>query len=221
MIHGRVPVAKSQARRLPRGAWKVLRGLFLMLAATLWSVERLPAGKLKSSGLRLLSSHIGALEHGLRCLLLLMRAPPAPQAKMPEGLPRRSHGARAPRRASKRFSLSLSALAKGFARYGRQAPALTPKKARVPAPSKPPRGPTASAPVADPAEALAARLTALRAVFADPAGHAARLSAILRAKGITLRAMKALVPAADLWTRMNHSPRVQDPALRAPLLNTS
>ena len=73
MIHGRVPVSNATSARAPRGAWKGLRALFLMLTAALWAAARLAPGSLKASSLRLLARHVGTLEHGLRCLLLLMR----------------------------------------------------------------------------------------------------------------------------------------------------
>lgn len=220
MIKGRVPLTQPCRARPPRGAWKLLRGLLLMLTGALWSVQHLAPGRMRASALRALARHIGALEHGLRCLLLLMRAAPAPQVKLPEGLARRQPRG-AGRRKSHRFSLSLSALAKGFGRKGREIPGLAPSRHVPPAASRPPRGPTASAPIADPAELLRARLTALRAVFADPRGHAAKLSAMLSARGFRLRALKALIPAAALWILMNHPARAEGIGLPAATPNTS
>lgn len=192
--------------------------MFLILMAGLSGVHRLAPGKLKTGALRVLARHIGALEHGLRCLLLLMRAAPAPSLKVPEGLARAP--SRRVRRRTPRFSLSLSALAEGFARHGHETSALKSSRAANPAPP-PPRGPTASAPLADPADALLARLEAMRAVFADPHGHAAKFAAILRGRGLALRALKSLIPAAALWILTNHTGPVARHALRAPAPNTS
>lgn len=222
MIQGRAPVSKATSARAPRGAWKGLRALFLMLTAALWTVACLAPGSLKAASLRLLARHTGALEHGLRCLLLLMRGAPQAGAKLPEGLARSS----APRRAGlkpPRFSLSLAALAKGFARNGHDVSALAPP--RNPAAAHCPRPlpfPTPPAlPPADPADLLKARLDALRAVFADPHGHAARLAANLLARGFCLRALKALIPAAALWCLTSHSAAALSHALPVPAPNTS
>lgn len=222
MIHGRVPVSNATSARAPRGGWKGLRVLFLMLTAALWAAARLAPGSLKASSLRLLARHVGALEHGLRCLLLLMRGAPPPAATVPEGLPRSS----APRRAglkAPRFSLSLAALAKGFARNGHDVSALAPARKSAAAPTpRPPLIPAAPAlPVIDPADLLKARLDALRAVFADPHGHAARLAANLHARGFCLRALKALIPAAALWCLTSHRAACHNHALPVPAPNTS
>lgn len=224
MIEGRPSHRKLKAIRAPEGYWKGLRRLYLILMAALWAAQRLVPGRLKRSALRALGRHIGALEHGLRCLLLLMRAAPAPSAKFPEGglRGRDSSCARAPRRKARRFSLSLSQLAKGFARNGQDCSALTaPRKAHTARHAPPPRGPTASAPIADPAEALMARLHALRAVFADPHAHAAKMTALLRGKGFALRALKAIIPAALIWHLTRHRASAPGKALPCPVPNTS
>lgn len=222
MIKGRVPVAKPLAARAPRGAWKGLRAIFLMLTAALWAACRLMPGPVKASSLRLLARHVGALEPGLRCLLLLMRGAPPPAATVLEGLPRSS----APRRAGlkpPRLSLSLAALAKGFARNGHDVSALVPARKSAAAPTpRPPLIPAAPAlPAIDPADLLKARLDALRAVFADPHGHAARLAANLAACGFRLRALKALIPAAALWRLTSHRAAPHNHALPVPAANTS
>ncbi|MGE6697815.1 hypothetical protein ACQKH5_09000 [Hyphomonas sp. NPDC076900] len=220
MIKGRVLLAQPCRAQPPRGAWKLLRGLLLMLTGALWSVQHLAPSRMRAGALRNLARHIGALEHGLRCLLLLMRAAPAPRVKLPEGLAR-CQPRRTGRRKSHRFSLSPGTLAKGFARHGREISGLAPKPCAPPPTSRPPRGPTASAPIADPADLLRARLAALRAVFADPHGHAAKLSAILSARGFRLRALKALIPAVALCVRMNHPARAEGIGLPATTPNTS
>ncbi|KCZ95436.1 hypothetical protein HHI_04750 [Hyphomonas hirschiana VP5] len=222
MIESRVPLAKSKTARAPRGAWKLLRGLFLMLMAAHWSAQHLAPGKLKTGALRALARHIGALEHGLRCLLILMRATPARPATLPAGLLARRAAPPRPRRKAARFALGLAQLANGFARYGHDTSALASiRKAPPPRPAPPPRGPTASAPMADPAEALRTRLEAMRAVFSDPQTHAAKLAARLRAKGLRLRGLKSLIPAAALWllTSYRAAPAVHARLLPAP--NTS
>ena len=222
MIHGRVPVSKATSACAPRGAWKGLRALFLMLTAALWAAARLAPGPLKASSLRLLARHVGALEHGLRCLLLLMRGAPKRSATVPEGLPQGT----TPRQMSgkpPRFSLSLTALARGFARNGHDITALAPARKEAAARNAPlPRGPSCiPAPAIDPSEQLRARLGALRAVFADPHGHSARLAANLLARGFRLRALKALIPAAALWCLTSHRVAGHSHALPVPAPNTS
>ena len=199
-----------------------MRRFFLMLMAAAWATQHLAPGRLKTGALRVLVGHMGALEHGLRCLLLLMRAAPAPPAKIPEGLGRATTPARATRRKSPRFSLGLAQLAKGFARHGHDVSALlSTRKACAAHAARPPRGPTASAPIADPAEALLARLQAIRAVLADPHAHAAKFAAILRGKGLALRALKSLIPAAALWRLTSHRAADKAHALPGPSPNTS
>lgn len=193
----------------------------LILTVALWSVQAFAPGKIKRGALRVLARHTGALEHGLRCLLLLMRAAPSQGAEIPEGLSRTKVSARVRRKAS-RFSLSLAQLAKGFARHGHDTSALAPKRREIAAPNTlPPRGPAASTPITDPADALLARLDAIRGVFADPHCHAARLAGILRDGGFTLRALKALIPTASLWQLTSHRAGSQSQVLPCPAPNTS
>jgi len=220
MIEGRVPVAKPLAARAPRGAWKGLRAMFLMLTAALRAACRLMPGPVKASSLRLLARHVGALERGLRCLLLLMRGAPQLAAKVPDGLPC-SAAARRLSCKPPRFSLSLAALARGFARNGHDISALArPRKEVAARIAQSPRRPS-TVPIPDPAEQLRARLDALRAVFADPHGHAARLAAILLARGFRLCALKALIPAAVFWQLTSHHPARQSHVLPVPAANTS
>lgn len=221
MIKGCISLAKSNAVRAPRGEWKLVRCFFLMLMAAVCSFQRLAPSRFRTGALRALARHTGTLEHALRCLLLLMRAAPAPATSVPESLSRNA-ASRHTRHKPPRFSLSLAKLAQGFARRGLDAPALTAlRKARAARNAPPPRGPTASAPVADPAEILRARLDAMRAVFADPHLHAAKLAALLRASGLSLRARKTLIPVAALWTLAHHHAQGHSHALHAPIPNTS
>ena len=61
--------------------------------------------------------------------------------------------------------------------------------------------------VEDLAAALKRRFDALRAVLAEPAPHAARMTALLAAHGLRLRAPKPLIPAAVVWTLAHiHAP---------------
>lgn len=221
MIKGCASLAKSNTARAPRGEWTLTRRFLLMLMAILWGVQRLAPGKFRESALRVLARHTRALEHALRCLLLLMRAAPAAPANVPKGLPRNASTPRT-RRGAPRFSLSLNQLAQGFARRGLDASALTANRKRGTARNAPPpRGPTACAPIADPAETLRARLEAMRAVFAHPHLHAARLAALLRGAGLSLRARKSLTPAAALWQLTSHRAGDHSHALRGPAPNTS
>ncbi|PKP83085.1 MAG: hypothetical protein CVT79_03295 [Alphaproteobacteria bacterium HGW-Alphaproteobacteria-18] len=168
-------------------------------------------------------------EHGLRCLLILMRAAQAPAANIPKGLTRAvsSGGAR---RHAPRFSLSLIQLAKDFARHGRDAAHLTSGRRRVAPPAAPalalapapaPRGPAASASVTDPAARLLARLEAIGTVFTDPQGYAAKFAATLRANGLCFRALKSLIPSAALWQLTSHRAGDHNHALPTPAPNTS
>ena len=221
MIKGRPVSARSKPARAPRGAWSLLRGLFLMLIASHWSIANLAPGRAKSAAFRILARHIRALEHGLRCLLILMRAAPVAAPSFP-GLPTPStrSGVSAPcRRKPARFSLSLARLAQGFAEQG--APLnCSPNPSPGPCPRRPalPKAPLQAIP---PADALRARLHAMRAVFENPHWHAAKLAAVLRAGGLILRGLKPLIPAAALWQLTSHHAANRAPAAPPRGPNTS
>lgn len=202
----------------------MLRVLFLMLTASLRALSSLPGSGARRTALRILTRHVQRLEHGLRCLLLLMRARPAAPKPAP-------FNARAGSRPSRpggiharpaRLSLSLAALAAGFAANGAKVafPGRRTSPRRPPAPRLP-HDPTASAPIADPAEMLLARLEAMRDVFADPHGHAARFAATLKRAGLRLKTLKGRIPDPCIWQITDHVPAARAAQLVCPLHDTS
>lgn len=214
MIKGRPAHARTTPARAPRGAWSLLRGLFLMLMASHWTIFQLAPGRARRAALRILARHVGALEHGLRCLLILMRAAPVAAPPFP-GLPtpsnRRSVSALA-RQQPARFSLSLARLAQGFAQRG--APLNYSRKSLSrPCPQQQ-AAPASPSRAVSPADAIGARLQAMRAVFDDPHRHAAKLAAILRAGGLIPHRAKPLIPSAALWQLICHT--AASPAPSAP-----
>lgn len=202
----------------------MLRALLLMLTASLCALSILPDGGTRRRALRALARPIHSLEHGLRCLLLLMQARPALPKPLPsEPCPcRASCRRKTGRRRPARFSLSLAALAAGFAANGAKV-SRPRRRARAPLPPAPrrPDDPTASAPIADPADLLRARLQAMRAVFADPHGHAARFAAILKGAGLRLKTLRALIPDPRLWQITDHIPAAGTAQPACALLDTS
>lgn len=202
----------------------MLRAIFLILTASVWALSSLSTGEARRRACRMIAHHIRRLEHGLRCLLLLMRArpatpKPAPFEVRPGTRPSRQKAAR---RRPARFSLSLTALAAGFAANGAKVAFPRPRPGpRTPPAPRLPDDPTAPAPIADPAVMLHARLEAMRAVFADPQGHAARFAAILKGAGVRLKALKALIPDPGLWQITDHVCAVSAALPARPLLDTS
>lgn len=171
---------------MARPAWTLLRSWIALLSFALGALNLLAPSRLHRRGLRTLGKTLGKLEQILRSLLVLMRAPAAP-AKGPPFTAR--SGSDVPRRQRCRphFSLALQ-------KFSWAPVALTP-----PASAHGASG-SVTAERLDPAAALKRRFDALRAVMAEPAPHAARMTALLAAHGLRLRAPKPLIPAAIAWT---------------------
>lgn len=178
---------------MARPAWTLLRSWIALLSLALSALTLLAPSRLRRRGLRTLGKSLGKLEQILRSLLVLMRAPACPA----KGLPFTARsGSDAPRRQRCRphFSLTLQ-------KFSWAPVALTP-----PASAHGTSG-SVTAERLDPAAALKRRFDALRAVLAEPAPHAARMTALLAAHGLRLRAPKPLIPAAVVWTLAHiHAP---------------
>ena len=201
------PVRKRPARSR-RAAWALARVLLCALTAMVEWLRRSAPGSSPTGLVRFVQQQTAMVEHIFRCLLILMRAAPAAPKPAPFQPALKDAAVCAPSTRPKVAPgfLSLSQIAGGFARYGGGPPARQSfGRAVVPAPRPIPRGPTASAPVADPLEILAARLGALRAVLADPRAHAARLAALLKLAGLTPRARLPQLPDAAFWLLCNYT----------------
>lgn len=220
--------ASTSIRKRParsRGAaWALARVLLCALTVMIdWLRQNAPVSS-RACLLRFARNQTEIVEHIFRCLLILMRAAPAapkPAPFQPMQQDAVAHPPSARRKGAPGF-LSLSQISEGFARFGAAPPALQARRlARPPAPPPAPRDPTATSPVADPLEILAARLGALRAVLADPHAHAARLAALLKAAGVSLRAALPQLPDAALWMLCNHAAETLAIPAPGPLPDTS
>ena len=182
-------VHKRQSRRPAKrwGDWALVRGwvMLLMLGAN-WLATCAP-GPFRTIWLGYIRRDIGKLEHAVRCLLLILRArPPAP--KPVPAFTTRASAAHKPRSMAppRRFSVSL----RQFSWYpARPAPTSHSVDGSLEAAPRLREEPTA---------ALQRRLAALRAVFADPAPHAARIAAACRALGFSMRRLKAIIPSSEV-----------------------
>lgn len=171
---------------MARPAWTLLRSWIALLSLALGALTLLAPSRLRRRGLRTLGKTLGKLEQILRSLLVLMRAPAAPVKGLPF-TPRPGSNAPRRRRCRPHFSLTLQ-------KFSWAPAALTP-----PVSAHGDSG-CCSAESTDPAATLKRRLDALHAVLAEPAPHAARITALLAAHGLRLRAPKPLIPAAVVWT---------------------
>lgn len=183
----------SSRRRSPRPAkrwaeWALVRSWAALFALVADWLSKAEPGRFRTHWLRLLRRDLGKLEQILRCLLLIMRPPraapkPAPRIFMRPGLKPAGRIKRRPAR----FSVTL----RNFSWY-------------TPQPVAPPSVNRSSARQArtreDPVAALQSRLAALRAVFADPGPHAARIAAACRARGLCPRRGKTWLPLAEFWS---------------------
>lgn len=209
----RKPSAYKQRARRPAkrwGDWALVRGWVMLLTlAASWLATCAP-GPFRRKWIGSVRRDIGKLEHAVRCLLLILRArPPAPKP-----LPVFTvctAAVRKPRRPlpPRRFSVSL----RGFSWYPAQ-------------PARGPRSADGSSSAAtrlreDPSAALQRRLAALRAVFADPAPHAARIAAACRALGFSTHRLKALIPASELRQTLHTFTPSRAPAVASAHLDTS
>lgn len=209
MIKGRSSRAIPRSAGYRPGLWTIARGLLLALTVAFECLPRLTHGPARIRLLGFIRSRTALMEHIFRLLLICMRAKPAaprPSPFTPRAVASPEDIA-VPRRRRVAFALSLSQLAKGFAQYGGPAAVCETRTKRPPlnAPG-PPRGPTAAAPVADPLAQIETRLKAMRALLDDPHRHAARLASLLKAAGIRLRLPRPLIPDAQLWTLLRHTP---------------
>ena len=209
MIRG--PSSRSRARpaRPRAAAWSIARGLLMALTLACYWLPMLPRGKSRDAVMAFVKTGTCKLEHIFRCLLISLRAAPAAPKPAPFTPHARSAETRtlSLRQPPAGFSFSLARLVQGFEKYGTVPEALARLEAsRRPRESRPPRGPTASAPIADPITMLAGRLAAIRAVLVDPHTHAARFAAVLKAAGIGLRKSRPLVPAGEVWMVARHQP---------------
>lgn len=224
MIKGNSLRVRKHPARLQRAAWALARVLLLSLTVMIDWLQRNSFSRSPASLIRFAQTQTAIVEHIFRCLLILMRATQAAPRPAPFQPALNDADARTPsaRRLGAPGFLSLSQIAKGFARFGAAPPALDGRRRARP-PALPPGafGPTAAAPVADPLELLAARLSALRAVLADPHAHAARLAALLKAAGVSLRAALPQLPDAALWTLCNHAAKSLAIPTPGPLPDTS
>ena len=171
MIKGNSLRVRKHPARLQRAAWALARVLLLSLTVMIDWLQRNSFAQSPASLIRFAQTQTAIVEHIFRCLLILMRATPAAPKPAPFQPALNDADARTPstRRYGAPGFLSLSQIAKGFARFGAVPPALDARRpARPPALPPGPYGPTAAAPVADPLELLAARLSGLRAVLEDP-----------------------------------------------------
>lgn len=177
---------RHPAARQARSAWTLLRYWTRLLSLVAGCLSLLGPSRLRREALRAAGKDLGKLEQILRSLLLLMRVPAAPPRALPF-TPQGQSARRNPVRRRIRFSITL--------RQFSWAPALAP-----PRPPPVSRSPAARGRfLSDPAAALKLRLDAMRAVYADPARFAARMSAAIGAHCLRLRAPKTLLPAPDLW----------------------
>lgn len=215
---------RKRPARSRRAAWALARVLLCALTVMIdWLRQNAPASS-RAGLLRFARNQTAIVEHIFRCLLILMRAAPAapkPAPFQPMQQDAVAHPPSAHRRGTPGF-LSLSQIYQGFARFGAPPPTLSVRRrARPPAPPSGCRGPTAAVPVADPLDILAARLGALGAVLADPHAHAARLAALLKAAGVSLRAALPQLPDAALWILCNHTAEALAIPAPGPLPDTS
>lgn len=171
---------------MARPAWTLLRSWIALLSFALGALALLAPSRLRRRGMRALGQTLGKLEQILRSLLVLMRAPAAPAKGLPF-TPRPGSNAPRRRRCRPHFSLTLQ-------KFSWAPVALTP-----PGSAHGTSG-TVTAERLDPAAALKRRFDALHAVMAEPASHAARITALLAAHGLRQRAPKPLIPAAIAWT---------------------
>ncbi len=167
MSKARAPSRRRDARPARRWAeWALVRTWAALYAlAADWLATAAP-GKLRTHWLRILHRDLGKLEQILRCLLLIMRPPRAgPRIALRDFAPASAKRVKCSMRRPARFSVTL----RKFSWY-------TPKplEAARSASGTTPRQPGLRE---DPAAALQRRLAALRADFADPGPHAARIAA--------------------------------------------
>lgn len=177
-------VARRHTARADRSAWILLRRWTRLLSLAAAFLSLIGPSRLRRHWLRAAAQDLGKLEQVLRSLLLLMRAPAPPPKALPfaaaNRLARRRPGGR-----PVRFSLTL--------RKFSWAPAVRSR------PSAHGLSISETLPPSDAAVALKRRLDAMRAIFADPARYAARISAAIRAQGLHLRAPITRIPSAELW----------------------
>lgn len=192
MTQGR-PIPRNPGARMSRPAWTLLRGWVALLSLVLGALTRLAPSRLRQRALCTLWESVGKLEQILRSLLILMRAPAASPQPLPFAA-RSGSGSPLGRRRRPRFVLTL--------RKFSWAPIVVHPRSSVFGTSR-----QATAERLDPAVILKRRFDALRAVLAEPAPHAARMTALLAAYGLHLRAPKPLIPAAVVRTLAHiHAP---------------
>lgn len=196
--------------------------LLMLMASVAWAGQMAP-GKTRNGLLRFAAARTRWLEHVFRCLLIVLRASPAPRKPAPFIPSQTASGAHRPgkpRRMRAQLLLSLNSLARGFAETGKPHPLLEEWKQRQrrqspPACAQTMRDTVPAYPV-DPAALLEARLAALKSVLDDPFPYAARMAAILKAAGFCARCLKPILPDGEIWAILNQagSLRPASPAFR-------
>lgn len=208
----RLSSAPQRPRPVKKAVWVAARMVLLMLMASVAWAQLLAPGKTRNALLRFATARTRWLEHIFRCLLIVLRAHPAPQKPAPF-IPSQSatvpHRPCEPRHMRAQLSLSLSSLARGFEEAGKAHPLLEEWKqgqhrTLSPACAQTMRDGVSAYPV-DPAAKLEARLAALKSVLDDPYPHAARMAAILKAAGFCARRLRPSVPNGEMWAVLNQA----------------
>lgn len=208
----RLSSAPQRPRPVKKAVWVAARMVLLMLMASVAWARQMAPGKARNGLLRFAAARTRWLEHIFRCLLIVLRAIPAPRKPapfLPSQTPKGARRLRKPRRLRAQLSLSLNSLAHGFEETGKAHPLLEEWKQRrsrqvPPARAQKMRDGLPAHPV-DPAALLDARLTALKSVLNDPYPYAARMAAILKAAGFCARRLKPSIPNGELWAILNQS----------------
>lgn len=210
MNASRLSSAPQRPRPVKKAVWVAARMVLLMLMASVAWAQQMAPGKTRNGLLRFAAARTRWLEHIFRCLLIVLRASPAPRKPAPFTplRPDSSLGqARMPQRMSAQLSLSLSSLAGGFEETGKAHPLLEEWKQRqrraLPGARATAVPQSRPASAIDAAALLEARLAALKAVLDDPYPHAARMAAILKAAGFCARRLKPSIPNGEVWAILN------------------
>lgn len=219
----RLSSAPKRPRPVKKAVWVAARMVLLMLMASVAWAQQMAPGKTRNGLLRFAAARTRWLEHIFRCLLIVLRASPAPRKPAPFIPSQRASGTHRPgkpRRMRAQLLLSLNSLARGFAETGKPHPLLEEWKQRQrrqspPACAQTMREGVPACPV-DPAALLEARLAALKSVLDDPYPYAARMAAILKAAGFCARRLKPILPDGEIWAILNQAglPPHASPAFR-------
>lgn len=208
----RLSSAPQRPRPVKKAVWVAARMVLLMLMASVAWARQMAPGKTRNGLLRFAAARTRWLEHIFRCLLIVLRASPAPRKPasfVPSQTATGPHRPGKPRRLRAQLSLSLNSLARGFEETGKPHPLLEEWRQRQrrqvpPARAQSMRDRIPACPV-DPAAQLEARLAALKSVLDDPYPYAARMAAILKAAGFCARRLKPSIPNGELWAILNQS----------------